>query len=81
MKSMEMAINAISGPKLIQIGTSKLPHGHVPLVFYNTLLTCQTQSGKTNQISVALYKSEDNLQGKTKAEVNDRTLFPVSSRH
>jgi len=54
---------------LIQIGTSKLPHGHIPLVFFNTLLTCQTQSGKTNQISVALYKPEENLQGKTKPEV------------
>eukprot|EP00062_Callorhinchus_milii_P005041 gi/632944080/ref/XP_007887303.1/ PREDICTED: WD repeat-containing protein 19 isoform X1 [Callorhinchus milii] len=42
--------DTIQGSKVIMAGGTKLPFSHKPLLLYNGELTCQTQSGKTNNI-------------------------------
>ncbi|XP_007496615.1 WD repeat-containing protein 19 isoform X2 [Monodelphis domestica] len=42
--------DTIQGSKVILAGGTKVPFSHKPLLLYNGELTCQTQSGKTNNI-------------------------------
>ncbi|KAG8134871.1 hypothetical protein E2320_007947 [Naja naja] len=42
--------DTIQGSKVILAGTTKVPYSHKPLLLYNGELTCQTHSGKTNNI-------------------------------
>ncbi|XP_015684513.1 WD repeat-containing protein 19-like, partial [Protobothrops mucrosquamatus] len=39
-----------SSSKVVLAGTTKVPYSHKPLLLYNGELTCQTHSGKTNNI-------------------------------
>lgn len=43
------------GSKVILAGGTKVPYSHKPLLLYNGELTCQTQSGKTNNISLSTH--------------------------
>ncbi|XP_010623408.1 WD repeat-containing protein 19 [Fukomys damarensis] len=55
--------DTIQGSKVIWAGDTKLPFAHKPLLLYNGELTCQTQSGKTNNIYLSthsfLHSSKD----------------------
>ncbi|EHB16212.1 WD repeat-containing protein 19, partial [Heterocephalus glaber] len=55
--------DTIQGSKVIWAGSNKLPFAHKPLLLYNGELTCQTQSGKTNNIYLSthsfLHSSKD----------------------
>ncbi|XP_039203284.1 WD repeat-containing protein 19 isoform X1 [Crotalus tigris] len=42
--------DTIQGSKVVLAGTTKVPYSHKPLLLYNGELTCQTHSGKTNNI-------------------------------
>lgn len=43
------------GAKVILAGSTKVPFAHKPLLLYNGELTCQTQSGKVNNIYLSTY--------------------------
>jgi WD repeat-containing protein 19 len=43
-------------------GGTKLPFSHKPLLFYNGELTCQTQSGKINNIYLSTHSFLCNLK-------------------
>ncbi|XP_038608395.1 WD repeat-containing protein 19-like [Tachyglossus aculeatus] len=45
----------IQGSKVILAGGTKIPFSHKPLLLYNGELTCQTQSGKTNNICLSTH--------------------------
>ncbi|XP_028657806.1 WD repeat-containing protein 19 [Erpetoichthys calabaricus] len=44
--------DTVQGSKVILAGGTKLPYSHKPLLLYNGELTCQTQSGKCNTITL-----------------------------
>ncbi|XP_051820903.1 WD repeat-containing protein 19 [Antechinus flavipes] len=54
--------DTIQGSKVILAGGTKVPFSHKPLLLYNGELTCQTQSGKTNNI----YLTTHNFLGSLK---------------
>ncbi|XP_074085717.1 WD repeat-containing protein 19 [Macrotis lagotis] len=54
--------DTIQGSKVILAGGTKVPFSHKPLLLYNGELTCQTQSGKTNNI----YLNTHNFLGSLK---------------
>ncbi|KAM8971113.1 WD repeat-containing protein 19 isoform X2 [Sarcophilus harrisii] len=54
--------DTIQGSKIILSGGTKVPFSHKPLLLYNGELTCQTQSGKTNNI----YLTTHNFLGSLK---------------
>lgn len=39
-----------TGSKVLLAGGTRVPYAHKPLLLYNGELTCQTQSGKVNNI-------------------------------
>ncbi|XP_074178543.1 WD repeat-containing protein 19 isoform X6 [Rhinolophus sinicus] len=45
----------IQGSKVILAGGTKIPFSHKPLLLYNGELTCQTQSGKINNIHLGTH--------------------------
>ncbi|XP_066488488.1 WD repeat-containing protein 19 isoform X1 [Tiliqua scincoides] len=47
--------DTIQGSKVILAGGTKVPYSHKPLLLYNGELTCQTQSGKTNNVSLSTH--------------------------
>uniref|UniRef100_A0A8D2J6D3 WD repeat-containing protein 19 n=1 Tax=Varanus komodoensis TaxID=61221 RepID=A0A8D2J6D3_VARKO len=47
--------DTIQGSKVILAGSTKVPYSHKPLLLYNGELTCQTQSGKVNNISLSTH--------------------------
>ncbi|NP_001253801.1 WD repeat-containing protein 19 isoform X1 [Macaca nemestrina] len=47
--------DTIQGAKVILAGSTKVPFAHKPLLLYNGELTCQTQSGKVNNIYLSTY--------------------------
>ncbi|MGH0157160.1 UNVERIFIED_CONTAM: hypothetical protein FKN15_033128 [Acipenser sinensis] len=47
--------DTIQGSKVILAGGTKLPYSHKPLLLYNGELTCQTLSGKTNNIILSTH--------------------------
>ncbi|NXW63068.1 WDR19 protein, partial [Eurystomus gularis] len=47
--------DAIQGSKVILAGGTEVPFSHKPLLLYNGELTCQTQSGKTNNIHLSTH--------------------------
>ncbi|XP_073198367.1 WD repeat-containing protein 19 isoform X2 [Lepidochelys kempii] len=47
--------DTIQGSKVILAGGTKVPFSHKPLLLYNGELTCQTQSGKTNNIYLSTH--------------------------
>ncbi|OWK07046.1 WDR19 [Cervus elaphus hippelaphus] len=54
--------DTIQGSKVILAGSTKVPFSHKPLLLYNGELTCQTQSGKINNIYLSTHCFLDNLQ-------------------
>uniref|UniRef100_A0A8L0DNG0 WD repeat-containing protein 19 n=1 Tax=Oncorhynchus mykiss TaxID=8022 RepID=A0A8L0DNG0_ONCMY len=47
--------NTIYGPRVVFVGSTKLPFSHKPLLLYNGELTCQTQSGKTSCVALSTH--------------------------
>ncbi|XP_037685531.1 WD repeat-containing protein 19 isoform X2 [Choloepus didactylus] len=47
--------DTIQGSKVILAGGTKVPFSHKPLLLYNGELTCQTQSGKINNIYLSTH--------------------------
>uniref|UniRef100_A0AAZ3NV41 WD repeat domain 19 n=1 Tax=Oncorhynchus tshawytscha TaxID=74940 RepID=A0AAZ3NV41_ONCTS len=47
--------NTIYGPRVVFVGSTKLPFSHKPLLLYNGELTCQTQSGKTSSVALSTH--------------------------
>ncbi|XP_005392043.1 PREDICTED: WD repeat-containing protein 19 [Chinchilla lanigera] len=47
--------DTVQGSKVIWAGGTKLPFAHKPLLLYNGELTCQTQSGKTNNVYLSTH--------------------------
>lgn len=47
---------------MILAGGTKVPFSHKPLLLYNGELTCQTQSGKINNIYLSTHKFLDSLK-------------------
>ncbi|XP_026503765.1 WD repeat-containing protein 19 isoform X1 [Terrapene carolina triunguis] len=47
--------DTIQGSKVILAGGTKVPFSHKPLLLYNGELTCQTQSGKTNNVYLSTH--------------------------
>ncbi|NXR07955.1 WDR19 protein, partial [Semnornis frantzii] len=54
--------DAIQGSKIILAGGTEVPFSHKPLLLYNGELTCQTQSGKTNNICLSTHSFLGNLK-------------------
>ncbi|XP_044536014.1 WD repeat-containing protein 19 [Gracilinanus agilis] len=54
--------DTIQGSKVILAGGTKIPFSHKPLLLYNGELTCQTQSGKTNNIYLNTHNFLGNLK-------------------
>ncbi|NXS47685.1 WDR19 protein, partial [Balaeniceps rex] len=54
--------DAIQGSKVILAGGTEVPFSHKPLLLYNGELTCQTQSGKTNNIYLSTHSFLGNLK-------------------
>ncbi|XP_012413373.2 WD repeat-containing protein 19 [Trichechus manatus latirostris] len=54
--------DTIQGSKVILAGGTKVPFSHKPLLLYNGELTCQTQSGKINNIYLSTHSFLDNLK-------------------
>ncbi|XP_068799240.1 WD repeat-containing protein 19 isoform X4 [Struthio camelus] len=54
--------DAIQGSKIILAGGTEVPFSHKPLLLYNGELTCQTQSGKTNNIYLSTHSFLGNLK-------------------
>ncbi|XP_064367345.1 WD repeat-containing protein 19 isoform X1 [Dromaius novaehollandiae] len=54
--------DAIQGSKIILAGGTEVPFCHKPLLLYNGELTCQTQSGKTNNIYLSTHSFLGNLK-------------------
>ncbi|XP_030349246.1 WD repeat-containing protein 19 isoform X1 [Strigops habroptila] len=54
--------DAIQGSKIILAGGTEVPFSHKPLLLYNGELTCQTQSGKTNNIYLSTHRFLGNLK-------------------
>ncbi|KAF3825268.1 hypothetical protein GH733_005902 [Mirounga leonina] len=54
--------DTIQGSKVILAGGTKVPFSHRPLLLYNGELTCQTQSGKINNIYLSTHKFLDGLK-------------------
>nr|XP_020772226.1 WD repeat-containing protein 19 isoform X3 [Odocoileus virginianus texanus] len=54
--------DTIQGSKVILAGSTKVPFSHKPLLLYNGELTCQTQSGKINNIYLSTHCFLDNLK-------------------
>lgn len=50
------------GSKIILAGGTEVPFSHKPLLLYNGELTCQTQSGKTNNIYLSTHSFLGNLK-------------------
>ncbi|KAB1282885.1 WD repeat-containing protein 19 [Camelus dromedarius] len=48
--------DTIQGSKVILAGGTKVPFSHKPLLLYNGELTCQTQSGKINNIYLSSHR-------------------------
>ncbi|KAL1023991.1 hypothetical protein UPYG_G00049980 [Umbra pygmaea] len=47
--------NTIYGPRVVFVGSTKLPFSHKPLLLYNGELTCQTQSGVTSSVILSTH--------------------------
>ncbi|XP_027542119.1 WD repeat-containing protein 19 [Neopelma chrysocephalum] len=54
--------DAIQGSKIILAGGTEVPYSHKPLLLYNGEITCQTQSGKTNNIYLSTHCFLGNLK-------------------
>ncbi|NWS47600.1 WDR19 protein, partial [Probosciger aterrimus] len=54
--------DAIQGSKIILAGGTEVPFSHKPLLLYNGELTCQTPSGKTNNIYLSTHRFLGNLK-------------------
>ncbi|XP_008585750.1 PREDICTED: WD repeat-containing protein 19 [Galeopterus variegatus] len=54
--------DTIQGSKVILAGGTKVPFSHKPLLLYNGELTCQTQSGKINNIYLSTHNFLDCLK-------------------
>ncbi|XP_072476603.1 WD repeat-containing protein 19 isoform X3 [Notamacropus eugenii] len=54
--------DTIQGSKVILAGGTKVPFSHKPLLLYNGELTCQTESGKTNNIYLNTHNFLGNLK-------------------
>lgn len=50
------------GSKVILAGGTKVPFSHKPLLLYNGELTCQTQSGKINNIYLSTHSFLNSLK-------------------
>ncbi|KAK6324407.1 hypothetical protein J4Q44_G00037490 [Coregonus suidteri] len=47
--------HTIYGPRVVFVGSTKLPFSHKPLLLYNGELTCQTQNGKTSSVALSTH--------------------------
>ncbi|XP_065554920.1 WD repeat-containing protein 19 isoform X2 [Lathamus discolor] len=54
--------DAIQGSKIILAGGTEVPFSHKPLLLYNGELTCQTPSGKTNNMYLSTHRFLGNLK-------------------
>lgn len=54
--------DTIQGSKVILAGGTKVPFSHKPLLLYNGELTCQTQSGKINNIYLSTHSFLESLK-------------------
>ncbi|KAF5926956.1 hypothetical protein HPG69_001588, partial [Diceros bicornis minor] len=54
--------DTIQGSKVILAGGTKVPFSHKPLLLYNGELTCQTQSGKINNIYLSTHSFLNSLK-------------------
>nr|XP_023405566.1 WD repeat-containing protein 19 isoform X2 [Loxodonta africana] len=54
--------DTIQGSKVILAGGTKVPFSHKPLLLYNGELTCQTQSGKINNICLSTHSFLEGLK-------------------
>lgn len=50
------------GSRIILAGGTEVPYSYKPLLLYNGELTCQTQSGKTNNIYLSTHSFLGNLK-------------------
>ncbi|XP_077157824.1 WD repeat-containing protein 19 isoform X1 [Paroedura picta] len=55
--------DTIQGSKVILAGGTKVPYSYKPLLLYNGVLTCQTQSGKTNTVALSTHGFLGTLKG------------------
>ncbi|NWX33087.1 WDR19 protein, partial [Notiomystis cincta] len=54
--------DTIQGSRIVLAGGTEVPYSHKPLLLYNGELTCQTQSGKTNNIYLSTHSFLGNLK-------------------
>ncbi|XP_062348695.1 WD repeat-containing protein 19 isoform X3 [Cinclus cinclus] len=54
--------DTIQGSRIILAGSTEVPYSHKPLLLYNGELTCQTQSGKTNNVYLSTHRFLGNLK-------------------
>ena len=54
---------------MVLCGTTKLPFGQQPLMLYNGVVTCQTQSGKTAEVQLDTHNFLEKHQEYPQAEV------------
>ncbi|XP_054993579.1 WD repeat-containing protein 19 isoform X2 [Sorex araneus] len=54
--------DTIQGAKVVLVGSTKVPFLNKPLLLYNGELTCQTQSGKINNLYLSTHSFLDNVE-------------------
>ncbi|XP_074649650.1 WD repeat-containing protein 19-like isoform X1 [Tubulanus polymorphus] len=59
------------GSKVVQVGNTKLPYGHVPIMLYNGEVTLQTQSGKVQTLVLSTHDFEGKPLDQSPAELKD----------
>ncbi|XP_041121208.1 WD repeat-containing protein 19 [Polyodon spathula] len=64
--------DTIQGSKVILAGGTKLPYSHKPLLLFNGELTCQTLSGKTNNIILSTHSFMNSMKDNVST---DKTLM------
>ncbi|CAG2108726.1 unnamed protein product [Medioppia subpectinata] len=58
--------DTIEGPTVEYVGKMKIPSGQYPLLLYNGVVVCQTQSGKTSNFVLLTHDFGDKMNDKTR---------------
>ncbi|CAG2173153.1 unnamed protein product, partial [Oppiella nova] len=58
--------DTIEGPTVEYVGKMKIPSGQYPLLLYNGVVVCQTQSGKTSNFVLSTHDFGDKMTDKTR---------------
>lgn len=58
--------DTIDGPTVEYVGKMKIPSGQYPLLLYNGVVVCQTQSGKTSNFVLSTHDFTDKMNDRTR---------------